>query len=445
MEISVIIPLWNGATVASACLDAVKRYSNPERTQIICVDNASTDESAALIQREHPDVRLLPQPVNLGFAGGVNAGMSIAQGELLVLLNQDCIVTPGWLDSLASTIAANPACGIAGAVIEDESGAINHAGATITHPLGYGQHIQQIPAHDTRVDYVTGAIFAIHRSVWERIGGMDEDFYPAYYEESDYCHRARRHGIETYLSVGARGRHLFSSRAWQRDPIRHTANQHQSRYRFICKQFDDRALMDFVQAEADAASNEPSFHEALGRVLAASHTLQHLGEILQRRHADGNDALPPAFRRVLAVGFAAIYQAALRRSMQLALPQPGDGAPASDFVTWQAQSAEAHQRIREIHARIANQWRVIDSAYTSIAGHGIGADPQPSLRNKLKQAYHIATGQHIGLLVNIVHQLVQQQELLQTLEHRMNLLETELTLQEYQRHLLEQLVIYAHR
>jgi len=445
MKISVIVPLWNGAAVASACLDAVKRCSDPERTQIICVDNASTDESAALIHSEHPDVRVLTQPVNLGFAGGVNAGMSIAQGELLVLLNQDCIVTPGWLDSLASTIAANPTCGIVGAVIEDESGAINHAGATITHPLGYGQHIQQIPVHDTAVDYVTGAIFAIHRSVWEKIGGMDEDFYPAYYEESDYCYRARRHGIETFLSVGARGRHLFSSRAWQRDPIRHTANQHQSRYRFICKQFDTLALVEFVKAEAGAAGNEGSFHEAFGRVLAASHTLHHLDEILQRRRADGNDALPSAFRRVLTVGFAEIYQAALRRSMQLALPQATDGTPALDFKAWQAQSGKVHQQIEQIHARIADQWQVLDHTYARITGHGIGANPQPSLQRSLKQAYHIATGQHITLLATVVHQLSQHQELLQMLEHRMNLLETQLTLQEYHRQLLDQLDIYAHR
>lgn len=445
MKISVIIPVWNGATVLAACLNALKKYSNPEQTEIICVDNASADDSAALVRTQHPDVQLISQPVNLGFAGGVNAGMAAANGELFVLLNQDCLVSSGWLESLRATFAANPTCGIAGAVLEDDAGAINHAGALITRPLGYGEHIQKPPTQDTAVDYVTGAIFAISRPVWERIGGMDEDFYPAYYEESDYCYRARRHGFETFLSAGAHGRHLFSSRAWQRDPIRHTANQHQSRYRFICKQFVDRELLAFVEAETSAAAHETSFHEALGRVLAASYTLDHLDEILHRRHTDGNNALSPAFRRVLAVGFTDIYRTALHRTEQLALPQPVEGAPANDFATWQAQSAMLHQEIQQLHMRMTTQWQVIDELYTKITGHGIGATPHSSLQNRLRQAYHIATGQHIALLVNVVHELSQHQELLQALEHRMNLLETQLTLQEYRRQLHDQLVIYAHR
>lgn len=445
MKISVIIPVWNGATVLAACLNAVKQCSNPEQTQIICVDNASADDSAALVRTQHPDVQLISQPVNLGFAGGVNAGVAAAKGELFVLLNQDCLVTAGWLESLTGTFAANPACGIAGAVIETDAGEINHAGALITRPLAYGQHIQTSPAHDTESDYVTGAIFAIHRSVWERIGGMDEDFYPAYYEESDYCYRARRYGFKTFLSAGARGRHLFSSRAWQRDPIRHTANQHQSRYRFVCKQFTHQELTAFVEAEASTAAGEPSFHESLGRVLAASYTLNHLDEILRRRYADGNDALTPAFRRVLTVGFTDIYRVALHRSEQLALPQSAEGTPASDFETWQAQSGVLHQEIQQIHTRMTDQWQVIERLYANITGHGIGATPHSSLQTRVKQAYSIATGQQLALLINVLQQLSQHQELLQALEHRMNLLETQLTLQEYHRRLHDQLVIYAHR
>jgi len=456
MKISVIIPVWNGADVLAECLNAVLEHSDPSQTQVICVDNASTDGSAVLIQESFPHIHLLSQPVNLGFAGGVNAGMEAAQGELFVLLNQDCIVAPGWLDSLSATFAAHHTCGIAGAVIEDAEGTINHAGALITRPLAYGRHLQQIPTHDTPVDYVTGAIFAIRRSVWEQIGGLDEDFYPAYYEESDYCYRARRHGAEIYLSVGVRGRHLFSGREWQRDPIRHTANQHQSRYRFVCKQFSNGELAEFVKAETDAAVAETSFHEAVGRVLASSYTLDHLDEILQRRIDGGAAALTPAIRRLLFVGFTDIYRAALHRGGQLALPAPGEGAPETGFEEWQAQLGIVHKQIEQIRTALAGQWQLLDQFYLKITDTGIEAQSHSSLQGALRNAYNIASGRQGVLLANLreaalaqhamqVQQLSAYEELLQALDHRINLLETQVTMQEFRRRLPDQLLVYAHR
>lgn len=445
MKFSIIIPVWNGSDVLTECLNAVLEHSDSSHTEVICVDNASSDESAALLRDSFPQVKLLPQPVNLGFSGGVNAGMTAAQGELLILLNQDCIVAPGWLESLSATFATNQACGIVGAVIVDADGMINHAGAFITQPLGYGRHLLQVPEHDAPVDYVTGAIFAIRRSALEKIGGLDEDFYPAYYEESDYCYRARRHGIETYLSVDTHGRHLFSSREWKRDPFRHTANHHQSRYRFICKQFSDFELAEFVKAEVSAAVVESSFHESLGRVLASSYTLGHLDDILRRRVDDGNVPLASAIRRLLSVGLTDIYRSALHRSEQLATPQETEGEPPVGFEEWQTQLDMAHQQIKQIRSAVEGQKKLLDDHYRLMTGRERGAPPDSSLREVIQQARCILSGQQSAYLSDLQQQLIQYEELIQSLDHRMNLIETQVTLQEYRRRVLDQLLIYVHR
>ena len=84
---SVIIPVWNGAEVVLDALAAVFANSDEWLLEVICVDNASQDQSAALIETHYPQVKLLKQVVNLGFAGGVNVGLKAAQGDILVLLN----------------------------------------------------------------------------------------------------------------------------------------------------------------------------------------------------------------------------------------------------------------------------------------------------------------------------------------------------------------------
>lgn len=450
MLTSIIIPVWNGEAVLAECLRAVFMHAGEHALEVICVDNASVDGSAALIRSQFPEVKLLPQPVNLGFAGGVNAGMAAASGEIFVLLNQDCLVAPGWLDGLHATFQEQAHCGIVGAVLEDAHGAINHAGAFITRPLGYGRHRTETPANDVAVDYVTGALFAIRRATWETIGGMDEEFYPAYYEESDYCYRARRRGLETYLSVRTRGRHLFSSREWLREPIRHTANQHQSRYRFICKQFSEAELIEFVDAEVKAAAAELSFHESIGRALASASICEHLEEIFQQRIVDGNSALPPPLKRLLRTGMAEIYRTAYRRSEQLTLPQADNrvdngGSSTLEFEQWQQELARIYEQIQANFKALAAQRREIEKLYQPL-----WSNPYLPLYKRIQYALYRFLG-----LANL-HQFMQLsslqdaqaqnlEDLARVLDHRLNLLETQITLQEYRRRFSELLLSHAQR
>ncbi|MCA9921511.1 MAG: glycosyltransferase, partial [Anaerolineales bacterium] len=128
MEATIVIPVWHGEQVILDCLKAVFAHSGEQLLEVICVDNASHDASATLIRDNFPQVTVLSQPVNLGFAGGVNTGLRAANGDMLILLNQDCMVQSGWLDALIEAAAANPALGIVGAHVLNADGSVNHAG-----------------------------------------------------------------------------------------------------------------------------------------------------------------------------------------------------------------------------------------------------------------------------------------------------------------------------
>jgi len=318
MHASVVIPVWNGASVILGCLEALFAHSGDVLLEVICVDNASRDESASLIAARCPNVRLIRQPINLGFAGGANAGIDVAQGDVFVLLNQDTAVNPGWLEALTKALEENPGFGIAGCTILKPDGTVQHAGAMITRPEAYGEHLVDIgDGRPRQVEYVTGAAFAIRRETWNVVGRFDEGYYPVYYEESDYCYRAHRKGIEIVYVPEARVTHMFTSREALIDPIRLHANHYRSRYRFVSKHFDTHEVGEFFEAEYAAVEHERYFAYAVGRAIAARDTLRGLADILERRRSDLGDVLTPVHRRQLQVGFTQILRQSFSISERL--------------------------------------------------------------------------------------------------------------------------------
>jgi GT2 family glycosyltransferase len=346
MKFSIIIPVWNGASVILDCLSALYANVGDALFEVICVDNGSQDNSAELVAENYPrQVRLIHEPVNLGFAGGVNAGVEAADGDVFVLLNQDCLVEPGVLSSLANAFYNHPEFGIAGCTIIESNGTLNHTGAVIQRPGLFGEHLTEIKAeHPYAVDYVTGAAFAIRRQTWDIVGAFDEGYYPAYFEESDYCYRARHMGIETAYVPDAKVIHLFSGRDWKTDPVKHTANQHRSRYRFAVKHLDIDGLDAFFEAEYAEIARTNYLDQAIGRVLAARDTLRGLSDIIERRRFDLSEMVTQTQRRQLQVGFTKILHAAFSIAREL-------GSDCEDtippFTCWKPME----RRLRELQQR----------------------------------------------------------------------------------------------
>ena len=107
---SVIVPSLNGAHLLPECLDSLGRQSYA-RLEVIVADGASTDDTAGLLARAYPDVRLLRLRRNAGFAGNVNAGLRAARGDVLCLLNNDARAEPDWVATCVETLCAHPAIG----------------------------------------------------------------------------------------------------------------------------------------------------------------------------------------------------------------------------------------------------------------------------------------------------------------------------------------------
>jgi GT2 family glycosyltransferase len=426
MPASVIIPIWNGESVIVDCLAAVYANSGDQLREVIAVDNASPDRSAAIIQERFPQTRLLRQPVNLGFAGGVNVGLRAGRGDVLILLNQDCIVQPGWLDALLDVLAVNPRLGIAGCTILNADGSINHAGAQLRRPIALGQHFTDRGGDEPRaVDYVTGAAMAIRRAAWDTVGPFDADFYPAYYEEVDYCYRARHAGFEVAYVPAAEVQHLFSSREWQRDPIRSWATHQHSRYRFVCKHFAEAELAAFFDVEAREIEAEPSFEMNLARVLGARDTLRQLPGIVQRRQIELGDELTPDQVRLLQMGFTRISRQAFAAAERQARTDAYVPSRWLDADTAPAEQQVLTDRLRTIAQR----------EQTILAQAFFTAEASAALR-VLKRLASLLTGREHRLLteLNVLHaqrlealeQLAQARydSLQQRLDRRLAVLET---------------------
>ncbi len=325
MPVSVVIPVWNGAALLADCLQAIYAAPDPNLLEVICVDNGSVDGSAEMIAMRFPRVHLVRQPVNLGFAGGVNVGIAYARGDVFVLLNQDCVVQSGWLAALTQALDTHPEFGILGCTILNGDDTVNHAGALIRRPSGEGAHrTDPSRGEPFPVDYATGAALAIRRAVWDVIGEFDEGFYPAYFEDADYCHRARRKGIGVGCAPNARVKHLFSNREWQRDTLKYWANQHAARYRFVSKHFTLEEMVAFFGAERAALAPTENSDHLIGRALAARDTLKGLPDIMARRRIDLGEQFSSAQRRVLQVGFAQLLRDTLDAAWQQTQPPPGN-------------------------------------------------------------------------------------------------------------------------
>jgi hypothetical protein len=280
---------------------------------------------------------------------------------------------------------------------------------------------------------------------------MDEQFYPAYYEESDFCLRLQRQGWRVVVAPAVQVTHLFSSREWQRDPVLHNAQQHRSRYRFVCKQFDDAELLAFFAAELAACAEEPYFHQAIGRALASRFLLRHLPELVaSRREQFGAEGGLP-FPRVADVKFGQIYRAALLRAYLLAAP---DGvAAAQAFEQWRQSLAAVRNDLVQIIAQAGDptvrsqQLEALNDARHLYHEMTDPADAGGSWLQRAPQALHHLYGRQARLLslqprlIATHDATVARLDLLETtanqhlalLEHRLDLDETQLTRLEYQR------------
>ena len=160
---------WNGAADLPACLPALAGQTCPP-AEIVVVDNASTDDSPAVL-RAFPGVRVVASPTNLGFAGGANAGIRATTAPLVATFNPDVTLDPTWAEALLQAFAADPRLGAAGGkLLYPDRRTIQHAGGRIERPLLVGPNVGRGERDDGQydtpadVDFVTGGAMMLRRT-----------------------------------------------------------------------------------------------------------------------------------------------------------------------------------------------------------------------------------------------------------------------------------------
>lgn len=286
--VSVVIVSYNVADLLAAAIDSV--LADVECAgicgEVVVVDNNSVDGSAAAVREHYPEVRLITNTTNVGFGRAANQGMLAARGEVVVVLNPDASVRPGFFAAIKGYLAQEPYVGLLGPHIVQPDGAIQPScrrrytlatallestplqwwfGETPALRHFYCRELDETQA--AKVDWVVGACLVVRRTVLQAVGGFDPRFF-MYFEETDWCRRIGEAGWEVAYVPDAEVLHHHSQSADQ-DLTARALNFHRSRHAFMAK---ERGRLVALLLRG-----------ALG-LLFAAYTLQQAAKALLRRH-----------------------------------------------------------------------------------------------------------------------------------------------------------------
>jgi GT2 family glycosyltransferase len=219
----VIVVGYNRRDLLAACLKSVLADRHDLAIELICVDNASQDGTAAMVAEVLPEVNLIESPTNVGYGGGLNQGIVRARGRYLLVLNQDIVLRPGTLAELVRFAETHPEAGAIGARLEYEDGRFQHSAFKLPDwkqaffgffdgfvPLDSetnGRYPDSMLARPFAAEHLLGACMLLRREALDQVGLFDPAFF-MYYEETDLCARLLRAGWRNYYVPSARVMHV---------------------------------------------------------------------------------------------------------------------------------------------------------------------------------------------------------------------------------------------
>lgn len=212
MDVSIIIVSWNTRDILRDCLRSVCDEAGPLSYEIIVVDNASTDDSVEMVRREFPQVRLIANAENRGFAAANNQGMAVAQGRYVLLLNSDTVVLDQAIVKTMAFADQNPGAAVIGCRVLNADRTLQPTCfmyPSVLNMFLFATYLYKLfprsrfcgrermtwwGRDDIRdVDVVTGCFMFVRRQAIEAVGVMDEGFF-MYGEETDWCYRFKEAG-----------------------------------------------------------------------------------------------------------------------------------------------------------------------------------------------------------------------------------------------------------
>ena len=235
-RLSVVVLSWNTQDLTLACLCALRDDRVEHSREVIVIDNASEDGSAAAIAAQHPEVQLVVNDENRGYAGGHNQGAALARGDYLCTLNSDTEVDPGALDMLVDFLDANPRHGAVSPRLVNMDGSVQRACMrfpglvtalcydTVFGKFWPGSVVERRyfmrdfdHVHSRDVDQPPGAVFVVRREEFEAMGGLDEELF-LFFNDVDLCRRLWKSGRRIHYLAESSVRHHggASTRGFQR-------------------------------------------------------------------------------------------------------------------------------------------------------------------------------------------------------------------------------------
>ncbi|MGI5816643.1 MAG: glycosyltransferase family 2 protein [Armatimonadota bacterium] len=257
-DVSVCIVSWNVADDLRACLESVGAQRNPPTFEIIVADNASSDESVSMIREQFPEVELIVNDENLGFAKATNQTLRAARGRYLMMLNPDTVLQPDSLAKLVAVADAHPEAGIVAPRLIYPDGSLQYScrrfptiAAAVYRNTLFGrlfpgarpaaEYIMRDCDHDTEhdVDWASGACLLIRREAYEQVGELDEGFVWGS-EDVDYCFRMHRAGWSVLYSPVTDVVHAVG-RSTDQAVVPTIMRTHRGMYRLYAKHFAPHA------------------------------------------------------------------------------------------------------------------------------------------------------------------------------------------------------------
>jgi O-antigen biosynthesis protein len=210
--VSVIVPTYGQLPFTLRCLASIAAHAPSLPIEVIVIDDARGGADAAALERVR-GIRLIRNETNIGFLHSCNKAAAQAKGRYLYFLNNDTQVLDGWVEPMVSLFERRPGTGAVGAKLLYPNGRLQEAGGIIWQDAsGWNHGRMDDPSkpeynYVREVDYCSGAALMVERTVFASLGGFDERYAPAYFEDTDLCFRLRRIGLKTLYQPAARVMH----------------------------------------------------------------------------------------------------------------------------------------------------------------------------------------------------------------------------------------------